>query len=147
MKEKTIKAGQYYAAKYNGRNGDLILGRVKSVRSTGEVVLENLLSGNKALKRIDVLRRRNKRISKAQADKLLEFSRLHSRQQTREEAVRMEAYENGDQPLQHEKRLPDHSLEKEVEELVKDFSQTLHRMSTIFMANLARIAIKHGGHL
>ena len=84
----TIKAGHYYAAAYNGNNGDLILGVVRSVRTTGHVVLDNLLSGTTSTKKTEVLQRRNKRISKKQADELLKlFNKTHDKQKVRAAAV------------------------------------------------------------
>ena len=67
-KDNPFKAGQYYASKYEGNNGDLILGKVKSVRRSGEVILDNLLTGSRSTKSISVLGRRNSRVSKREAD-------------------------------------------------------------------------------
>ena len=72
-KQQTIRAGWYYAARYNGNNGDLIVGRVQSVRTSEEetnVVLINLITSKRALKGLKTLERRNKRVSKPQAMKL-----------------------------------------------------------------------------
>jgi len=90
MSAKTVRAGHYYAAKYHGENGDLILGKVKSVRSNGEVVCANLLSGDVSTKAVDVLASRNHRISKAQADELLAlWEETGDRKQVRDSAVNM----------------------------------------------------------
>jgi len=64
-------AGHYYAVKYLGDNGDLILGKVESVRTTGEVILTNLLTENRSVKATKILLGRNHRISKREADTLL----------------------------------------------------------------------------
>lgn len=72
MSEKAVfKAGQYWAAKYEGTNGDLILGKVKSVRHSGEIVLTNLLSGKTSTKKAKVLLVRNKRVSAVQSKEIL----------------------------------------------------------------------------
>jgi hypothetical protein len=67
-----VRTGQYYAAAYNGNNGDLIIGKVTSVRANGLVILKNLLSNRPSTKKIEVLLRRNKRVSKASAHRILE---------------------------------------------------------------------------
>jgi|WetSurSiteA1Bulk_404760.scaffolds.fasta_scaffold20335_3 hypothetical protein len=85
-----VKAGQYYAAAYNGDNGDLIIGRVKSVRRNGEVLLENLLSvsGKTSVKKIEVLLKRNKRVTGLQADAVVkEYKKTGSRAAARQKAV------------------------------------------------------------
>jgi len=93
-----IKAGQHYAAAYNGKNGDLIIGRVKSVRVQGEVVLTNLLNGHTSTKKSDVLLVRNRRVTKAQAEEIVKFyrsiykatkSKDKARQAARQAAVKM----------------------------------------------------------
>jgi heme exporter protein D len=99
-----FKAGQYYAVRCNGNNGDLIVGRVVSVLAIGHVVLHNLLSNKTSTKKEHVLRQRNKRISKAQALGLQEiYRRTGSKAKTRERAVKMAPYGS----LPPEKRLAD----------------------------------------
>lgn len=67
-----ISKGQWFACRYNGeRNGDLILGWVKSVRRTGEVILVNSLTGSLSTKKIENLLSRCKRVSKEEADKIV----------------------------------------------------------------------------
>lgn len=64
MAKRNMKKGDFYAAKYKGSNGDLILGEVTSVRRDGDVILINLLTGNRATKRWDILQSRNHQVSK-----------------------------------------------------------------------------------
>jgi hypothetical protein len=88
MRETRIKKGQYWAAKYHGQNGDLILGRVKSVRHSGEVILENLLADSKpSTKQTETLIQRNQRISKADADRILTTFRVGGKAAARKKAV------------------------------------------------------------
>lgn len=91
-KSNGLKAGQYYAAKYRGENGDLIVGRVRSVRTTGEVVLINLLNDQLSTKSVTVLARRNKRISKSQAVEIVETHKKVGRTGARALAVAMKAF-------------------------------------------------------
>ena len=82
-----IKKGHYWAVKVRGTGGDLILGRVQSYRK-GAVVLDNLLSGGLSNKREHVLRQRNKRITKKEADKILKLHKAGaSKKDVREAAV------------------------------------------------------------
>lgn len=128
-KKCEFKAGQYYAAKYHGDNGDLIVGRVKSVRTTGEVILVNLLSGKIATKGADVLRRRNKRITKEQADKLVKLYEQNSKEEVRKRAVDMKSYTNGkgqmDLPLEYQ--VSAKGLKK-IDELVNNFVRELKKI-------------------
>lgn len=89
MTKDRVKARQYWAARYNGDNGDLIVGRVKSVRTTGEVVLVNLLTDKVATKSIEVLLRRNKRVDKRQVDMILDVYKQKGKPAARAQAVRM----------------------------------------------------------
>ena len=89
-----IRAGHFFAARYNGKNGDLIVGRVKSVRQNGEVILVNLLSGTVSTKKAEVLKKRNKRISKNQASQLVRiYKKTDDKQVVRENAVAMDTYQ------------------------------------------------------
>jgi dCMP deaminase len=94
MAKKTeFKKGQYYAAKYNGDNGDLIIGRIKSVRTCAEVILVNLLTGNTSTKKTSVLTVRNKRVSKANADKLVAlFKKTGDKAAVRRMAVELPSF-------------------------------------------------------
>lgn len=64
---REVKTGQYWACRFNGKNGDIILGRVQSVRRNGSVILLNMLTKTTSTKSIDVLLARNKRILRKQA--------------------------------------------------------------------------------
>lgn len=95
MKGKLAK-GWYVACKYKGENGDLVLGKVLSVRrkSTGDVQLVNLLTGAKVFKQYKVLMSRNKRIDNTQKDKLLEvWEKTKSRAKTKKAAIEMPEFE------------------------------------------------------
>lgn len=88
-----LKSGQFWAAKYEGNNGDLIVGRVVSVRTVGLVLIDNLITGKTSTKKASVLKRRNKRISKLQADQLVAlYRRTKDRQLARTAAVKMLAW-------------------------------------------------------
>jgi len=94
-KKPGFKVGQYYAARHNGNNGDLIVGVVVSVRKKGDVILTNLLNDNRSVKRADVLRLRNKRISKAQADELVAlFESTQDKAAVRAKAVLLPDFDN-----------------------------------------------------
>lgn len=66
-----IKKEQHWVAKTRGDNGDLVVGCVKSVRTSGEVILTNLLTGNISTKKSSVLLTRNKYVTKTQALKVV----------------------------------------------------------------------------
>lgn len=94
MGKSTFKKGQYYAAKYDGINGDLLLGQIKSVRSDGEILLTNLLTGNLSTKKAEVLAQRNKRIKKKQADEMLAlWEKTRSKKQVRDFALDAEPFD------------------------------------------------------
>lgn len=63
----SFRKDQYVACKYNGDNGDLIVGRIEIVRNGGKIVIENLLTGKSAVKSAAVLARRDKIVSKRDA--------------------------------------------------------------------------------
>jgi hypothetical protein len=54
-----FKKGQYVLSKCHGDNGDLIAGVIVSVRSSGDVILENLLTFARAVKKATVLNGRD----------------------------------------------------------------------------------------
>ena len=88
MKKQSCKAGQFYCAKYQGRNGDIIVAVVKSVRKCGDVILTDLLTGARRTKAIGILLQRNKRITKEQAYALQAvYAKAGDLQKTREAAV------------------------------------------------------------
>ena len=70
-----FKKGQHVVCKYQGEGGDLIVGVVDSVRTNGDVILVNLLSGAKATKKASVLAKRNKVVPKAVAIQVLTSSK------------------------------------------------------------------------
>ena len=142
-----IKAGHFYAAKYHGNNGDLIVGKVKSVRVTGEVVLINLLSDKIATKKVDVLRARNKRISASQADRLLSTARLEGKAAARKLAVSMKPWSGyvEEPPTQPKINL---DIEKEVHELVNHYFNDLHGLiqqrTNQFIAGVVDMLVRKG---
>jgi hypothetical protein len=94
-KQSPFQKGHYYAAKYRGTGGDLILGEVQSVRTSGHIVLTNLLSGKTATKKADVLKCRNKRVSKAQAKKILSAYARGGNEEARKAAIAAPEFRNG----------------------------------------------------
>jgi len=131
-KECPIKAGQYFAAAYNGNNGDLILGRVQSVRVNGSVILDNLLTGNTSTKKTKVLRRRNKRISKKEADRLLA---LHKGGATRQD-VRKAAVET---PAVGAKKPPQQTLEFKMLVKAVDFKSEIRELANKFVEDVIKL--------
>lgn len=69
---KKPKVGDYFAARYCGRNGDLILGQVKQVKRD-EIMLVNLLTGERSIKAPEVLAQRNARVNKLAANAVQVF--------------------------------------------------------------------------
>lgn len=77
------KAGHYCATAFHGDNGDLIVGYVESIRVSrkrsdgstkkGRVVCRNLLTGHTSTKEMSVISTRNKRITKKQAQELVDL--------------------------------------------------------------------------
>lgn len=67
-----FKKGKYVVCKYQGKNGDVIVGSVESVRSNGHVLLKDLLTGGTRTKRIDVLTSRNRVVPKRLALSIVE---------------------------------------------------------------------------
>lgn len=96
MGKSAIRKGHYYAAKYRGDNGDLILGRVVSVKRDDTVELKNLLTGRRSKKKVSVLIVRNRRISKAYAGAILNVWKMtKDRQKTRTAANMAPEYNKG----------------------------------------------------
>jgi hypothetical protein len=138
MKEK-VKARQYWAVRHNGDNGDLILGRVKSVRTTGEVVLTNLLTGKLSTKKINVLLVRNKRIKKEQADVILDIYQRKGRPAARAEAVRMKSpYEPRQEqlPLRDGNAMAAAELNRNLEQLVQEINLKMQLVIAEFTSKL-----------
>jgi hypothetical protein len=67
-----IRAGQHWVCRYNGDNGDLIVGVVRSVRAGGEVVFTNLLTGTRSVKSEEVVLQRCKYVKKIHALRVVE---------------------------------------------------------------------------
>lgn len=85
-----FKKGQFLACKFRdkgGKNGDLVLGLIESVRSNGKVVCQNLLTGGTSIKSVEVLDSRNTVISKRAADKVLRVFADGDKAAAREAAV------------------------------------------------------------
>lgn len=78
---------QYVICKYNGDNGDLIVGRIESVRTNGLVNLTNLLTGKVATKKSSVLTRRNLVVKKAVADTIVRIERVDGKARARSAAA------------------------------------------------------------
>lgn len=69
-----FKKGQYVICRYDGRrNGDVVMGRIESVRKDGHVLITSLIGdGDKPrVKRADVLAKRNVVVPKSSIDDLL----------------------------------------------------------------------------
>lgn len=96
MDKQEYKKGQYYAVKHDGRdNGDLLIGQVKSARNNngGDIILINLLTGTRAVKAAKILRQRNKRIRKNQADLLVDrWRKTKDKQAVRRLALTLEEF-------------------------------------------------------
>jgi hypothetical protein len=88
MAKHTMKKGDFYAAKYRGSNGDLILGEVKSVRRDGDVILTNLLTGNRSTKTRKVLESRNHLVTKSDVNYILYRYKKEGKAAARLSAVR-----------------------------------------------------------
>jgi len=99
MPVSPIRKGQYWAVKVDGnKNGDLIIGVVKSTRLNGDVILHNLFyeEGDKkgrSVKADYVLLKRNKLVSKQSAENIVQVYRemLPSGQKKARDAARAEA--------------------------------------------------------
>jgi hypothetical protein len=86
-KKNEFRKDQHVLCRYNGDNGDLIVGRIESVRKNGDVILTNLLSGNKSVKKASVLSARNCVVIKKNADAVVKCAKEHGTQKARELAV------------------------------------------------------------
>lgn len=95
----SYRKGQYIACKYQGTgNGDLIVGRIDSVRTNGHIVGVNLLTGKAFAKAASTVGDRNVVISKSQADEIVaaydgpeatEHFHLADRKAAREKAIQI----------------------------------------------------------
>jgi len=70
-KNNKYRKGQYLIAKYEGTGGDLIIGKIESVRHNGDITGVNLLTGNKFRKNVEVLDKRNIICPKRIADAIM----------------------------------------------------------------------------
>ena len=89
--KRSFKKGYWLVCKYKGDNGDLIVGRVESVRTNGQVILTNLLTGALSTKSAAVLLKRNVVVNKALADKVLAIFEAEGKKEARAAAVRLAA--------------------------------------------------------
>lgn len=71
MNKNTLRKGQHVIAKQHGEGGDLIVGRIDSVRSSGHVTGVNLLTQAVFTKKFDVLLSRNMVCTKREAEKVV----------------------------------------------------------------------------
>jgi len=121
-KEKCpVIKGQYYAAKYKGSGGDLTIGQVQSVRSSGHIVSTNLLNGRTSTKHIDVFLQRNKRVSKSQAKKIISAFKKSGKEAARKAAIAAPRYRNGrSEPEQMQlPQAPSMDINKGIRELLE----------------------------
>jgi len=128
-----FKKNQYYAAKYNGHNGDLIVGRVESVRSGGDVLLTNLLTKNRSLKKESVLLRRNHKITKKKADQLVSLFRNSKKiAVVREMAVVMyQSTKNGVPTKKPDRSTKRNRLEKELISLATQIKEVAEKLEAL----------------
>lgn len=89
MKKRVFRKGQWVICRYLGDNGDLIAGRVDSVRNGGKVLLTNLLTGSQSVKRADVLNRRNQIVTKSVVDKVVKTFKAKGKKAARTLAVQL----------------------------------------------------------
>lgn len=83
-----MKKGQHVICKYHGNNGDTIVGRIESVRSKGNIILTNLLTGHRSTKDVYIVETRLHIVHKAVALKVVEvFQNTKDRQKARAFAV------------------------------------------------------------
>jgi hypothetical protein len=130
-KKCPVVKGQFYAAKYKGSGGDLILGQVQSVRTSGHIVSTNLLNGKTSTKKIEVFLRRNKRISKSQANKISAAFKRGGKEEARKAAIEAPEFRNGrgsqqQLPLKSDKKV-DQNLLKRLDEMAFDMMTQIRR--------------------
>jgi hypothetical protein len=88
-KQPVLKKGRYVLCRYNGDNGDLIAGRVESVRTNGDVICKSLLNGARHVKLLSVFKQRNVLVTKGDADKVVAAFKLGGKKLARVEAVKL----------------------------------------------------------
>jgi hypothetical protein len=84
---RLYRKGQHVVCAYHGDNGDLIVGRVESVRSNGDVILRNLLTDNRSVKGREILSQRNVIVSKRQAQRVVDEASHSNAKEARKLAV------------------------------------------------------------
>ena len=87
MESKRLRKDQHVLCKYNGDNGDLIVGRIESVRKSGDIILTNLLTGGRSVKEYKTLIALNVVVDKRYAEKVAAFGKDHDLKDTRSFAV------------------------------------------------------------
>jgi len=115
--KRPYKKGYWVICKYKGNNGDLIAGRVESVRTNGKVILTNLLTGGLATKDAAVLLKRNVVVNKATTSKVIAIFEAQGKKEAREASVRLAAAQLAEDAPQQV--LPFQS--KRAEDLIKAF--------------------------
>lgn len=140
-----FQKGQYYAAKYKGTGGDLIIGEVQSVRTSGHIVLTNMLTNQTATKKADVLKRRNKRVSKTQAKKIVAAYVKGGKEEARKTAIAAPEFRNGrNEPQQLELVTPPESkLLKEYNALVEKFEADIRKRMAKFHDDISALLRKN----
>jgi hypothetical protein len=86
------KKGQYVICRYNGDNGDLIVGRVESARNRTDdapITLINLITNNRSTKERSVLYGRNIVVPKCVADKVVQAWAAHNIREAKRLAVQI----------------------------------------------------------
>jgi hypothetical protein len=85
------KKNQYCVCRFAGkRNGDVVVGRIESVRKNGSILIESLLGGTLRVKSSEVFSQRNLIVSKAEADNVVTvFEKTGSAIAAREAAVQI----------------------------------------------------------
>jgi hypothetical protein len=116
-----VEKGQYYAVKYKGSGGDLVIGQVQSVRSNGHVVSTNLLNGKTSTKKIDIFLQRNKRVSGNQAKKIISAFKKNGKLAARKAAISAPEFRNSkSKPEQLQlPEVPPMNINKDIRELLE----------------------------
>lgn len=103
--EQKMKTGDYVICRYNGESGDVIAGRIVTVKRNGKVDLVNLLTNTDSTRaRVD-LNRRNLVVSKATAMKVVGvFEATKDKKKARDEACNLaSAATESSKPVKAEK--------------------------------------------
>lgn len=97
-----FRKGMHVIAKYEGDNGDLIVGRIESVRTNGDIIGENLLTGARFTKHSSILEKRNVICTKAIAFAVIQAAD-GDKKIARKEAVAFSRLLNGKSEAKEEK--------------------------------------------